>query len=104
MISFDIHPWVYNYTTFQDRYSFHVKEEKDQIIAEVSLPGIKKEELELDYHGDKLKLHIFVKDKVDKDIWFTVAIDEENIKAELDLGVLKITAPVLNSSKRIQIK
>ena len=99
-----IYPWVYNYTTFQNRASFHVTEEKDKVTIECNLPGIAKEEIELDYHGDKLKLHIFVKDKVDKDIWFTTAIDEENIEARLDLGVLKITAPILNSSKRIQIK
>ena len=97
-----VYPWYY--TTFSNRFSFQITEENDKVTIECNLPGIEKKDVEINYHGDKLKINIFVKEKFDKDIWLTSAIDDEKIEASLELGVLKIVAPLLNSSKRIQIK
>jgi len=91
------HTFVYN-------YSFSVSEKDNEVIITGSLPGIDKKDVELTYHSDNKTFHIFVKDKIDRYIKIRYPIVEEEIEAELSLGILKVRAPILNSSRSIQIK
>lgn len=94
----------YSYSTsyFLDKDA--VKYEDGQMTMTFELPGLDKKDIDLSYHPDRQLFHIFVKDRLSKNLYLTRAIDDNNIEAELSLGVLKVRAPILNRSKSIQIK
>jgi len=98
---FDDNFWISNHSY---DYQFRRRYEDGFLIIECDLPGIDKEEIQIDYLPDTKIFHIFVKDKIDNDIYINKQIVDDKIEAELSLGVLKIRAPLLKSSKRIQIK
>lgn len=83
------------------------EEKDDNILIEASIPGVDKSEIELSYSSDwggsKVKLKIPSKN-VDEELSLSKQIDADKTKAKLDLGVLKITAPVVNTDRIIPIE
>ena len=85
-----------------------LQEETDKGISlKIKLPGIKKENIELKYLSSGAINVTVISDGdvlVNQDIYPQRQIDPEGIEAKLDLGVLTITAPVLNTDKIIRIE
>jgi len=78
--------------------------EDGNILIDYKLPGVKKEEVELSYNEDYNIITIFVEGNEYKNINLLKAIVPEKAEAELELGVLKIRAPIKDSNKIIKIK
>ncbi len=109
-----------NYNSF----SVDLKEDEKSYIIEADLPGIKKEDIYLNYNNSYLTISAkrkdLVEDKKDnyvrrerssgtfKRSFYVDNIDEDNIDAKFDNGVLNIVIPKLNDAKtekrRIEIK
>ena len=83
---------------------YGVIEKEDHLEAELKLPGIKKDEIEIKYIADRNIINVFVKDKIDEDVYLNRQIAPEGIKASLDLGILLIKAPIKNTDKKIEIE
>ena len=93
--------WSYDSTY---RYHYTMREEEDNILIDVTLPGIEKQDINLSYNEEKAILNVKIGEKIDTDIYLQRHINPDKIEAELELGILKIKAPVKNSNKTIQIK
>lgn len=93
--------WFSNHTS-SGSWFYEIKD--DKIYIEVALPGILKDDVKLTYRSGEEIINIFVKEKIDKDIRISRQIDPDNIDAHLDLGVLKIVAPIKNTDKEIKIR
>jgi HSP20 family protein len=87
--------------------------EKDKLTFTAELPGFEKEEVTISYKDNKLKIKAEAKDKKAvyacrgfSEIWkITGEVDDENISAKLDKGILTVTLPVLTKeSKNTTIK
>ena len=98
----DLQP--FKWSTTLDWYSEFQREEDDKILLDIKLPGVKKEDIQLSYNQEHNYNTVFVKDKVDKTIGLYRTVDPDKIEAELELGILKVKAPLKNSNKIIQIK
>ena len=83
--------------------AYKIREIDDRVEVEMDLPGVDKENVELKYSSENFTLQIRIKDLPDKDIYISRQIDSDNIKAELKLGVLKVTMPIKNTDRTIQI-
>jgi len=88
-------------------YFYEYEKERNVYVVSVAMPGVKKENINIDKDGDG-----FLWIRVNGDNPFAVQstyftymsrIDEEGIEAELKDGVLKITLP-LKSKTLIAIK
>jgi HSP20 family protein len=107
----------------QDTFKIDVKDEKDFYIVEADLPGIKNEEIELNYQEGQLMISVNRKEekKEEKENYIhrerkicsmRRAINlgdlvSDQIEAELKDGILKIKAPKaaqIEQKTRIQIK
>jgi len=84
--------------------SYETRMEDGVISIDATLPGVPKENIQLTYLDDPYRINIFVKDEVDQDIHLSNRIDIDNTTAKLELGVLKIRAPIKTSRQTIQIK
>ena len=93
--------WSYSATS---RYHYTQKEINGEILIEVSLPGIEKQDVDLSHNAEREIINVKIGKDIDTDIYLQRRIDPDNIVAELELGILKIRAPVKNSNKTIQIK
>jgi HSP20 family molecular chaperone IbpA len=93
--------WVTNHTG--SRY-YKLWEEDDHVNLEIDLPGVDKKDIELRYLPENKMFHIFVKEKIDTHIRSPQPINADITTSKLELGILKIRAPILNSSKQIQIE
>lgn len=106
-----------------DTFKVDIKEEEQQFIVEADLPGVKKENIKLDYHDGLLSIHIEQEESKEEESKNYVhrerrlstmerhlnlgELDIEKIEANLIDGVLTIKAPklaVVESKKRIEIK
>ena len=97
-------PDFWTQTTTRDNYLRVLqKEDKENVYIDADVPGIPKEDISLNYSSDKRSITIAVKDKVYQDIYLSRGIDTENIEATLELGILRIRAPIKNNDKVIQI-
>ncbi|WP_461613121.1 heat shock protein Hsp18 [Clostridium sp. Marseille-QA1073] len=105
-------------------FSVDLKEDEKSYVIEADLPGIKKEDISVEYNNGYLtisaKREELVEDKKDnyvrkersygtfKRSFYVDDIDEDNIDAKFDNGVLNIVLPKLNDGKteqkRIEIK
>ena len=103
-----------------------IKDEGDHYLLESDLPGFKKEDIHLDIDGDTLTINAERKsetkdeDKQNKYVrcersygkyarsFDLSGVDQENIKAKYDNGVLTLTLPkkqeVLPQSRRLEIE
>lgn len=102
-----------------------VKKVGNKYLVEAELPGFKKQEISIDYNQNYLTIHAEkeITDEVNEEgkvirserhkgesvrRFYVSGIDEDEIKAELDNGVLYIELPIKESeegySKRIEIK
>lgn len=106
-----------------DSFKLNVKEEDDKYMIEAELPGIKKDEVFIDYYNGNLSISIeheeMKNEEAEKYIYResmrssmrrTIEIGDvhvDSIIAELKDGILLVTAPkatISEKSKRIEIK
>ena len=85
-------------------YWWKMNEEEDSIILEFGLPGIKEDEIEIKYKSENGSIRLFVKDKAEKEVLLSRQVDPDKIEASLELGILSIKAPILNTDRIIEIK
>ena len=79
------------------------EEKDDKITIEIQLPGVAKEEIAIKYNSESRHINVTVPEKIDQSIYLYRQINPDGIKAKLDLGVLTITAPILNTDRDIKI-
>ena len=96
------HPIYYRSSTIGR--ACKIREIDDQIEIEMDVPGVEKGDITLKYVSENNLLQVQVKDLQDKDILIPRQIDSDKIKADLKLGILKVTLPILNTDKTIQIE
>lgn len=104
MIQFNYPSPFYTFSNSTSGYTYKVFEQGANIITEVNLPGVKKKDIEMSYSADQSSIVISVRGGVLQDIYLSRQIDPDKIESKLDLGVLKITCPILNRDKKIEIK
>ncbi len=97
-------------------FKLDVKENKDNYQIEAELPGIKKEEINIEMNNERLTINIDKKEEIDestknyihrerhicsmnRSIYLAGAKDND-IKAKLDNGVLTITVPKKEKSNK----
>ena len=101
-------PPFWEYSNHSSVYSYRREETDDKITITVKLPGIKKQDIGVKYNSGERVINISIKEGedviADQDILIQRQVDPEEIKAELELGVLTITAPIQNTDKTIQIE
>jgi len=87
-------------------YSSYTREEIDgEVIIKVKLPGKSKDDIEIKYSADSMTYTLFIdKNEHGHNIHVDRQINSDAIKAKLELGILTITAPILNQDKTIQIE
>lgn len=93
-----------------------IKEYENEYKVKIEIPGVKKEQLQIDASKNHIKLHAekieekeeknskyqkseFKYGKFQRNIYFPTEIDTENTKVKLCHGVLKIVAPKMHSDK-----
>jgi HSP20 family protein len=106
-----------------DTFKVDVRDDEDKFIIEADMPGVKKEEIQIDYHEGLMSIsinHEETKEEKEKSYVHRERrrcsmsrnlnlgdLDFEKIEASLKDGILKIIAPkakVVENKKRIQIK
>ncbi|MEY8745932.1 Hsp20/alpha crystallin family protein [Paenibacillus tundrae] len=119
------HPWVSPLATSNQPFRTDIREEENKYLIEADLPGIAKQDIDIQVQGNELiiraKRHEFQEHKDDSNRiirqerrsgeflrrFYVERIDEENIKARLEDGVLKLEVPKRSGEehnhKRIQI-
>ena len=93
----------YNYYNYGGP-SFKMSLEDGVISATLSLPGIKKKEIDLSYSHEDEGIYLTIQEQQKYFIPIQHAIDETNIIADLDLGILTIKIPTKDTRTAIQIK
>ncbi|MFO7887872.1 MAG: Hsp20/alpha crystallin family protein [Eubacteriales bacterium] len=107
----------------RDTFKVDIKDEGDKYIVEAELPGIKKEEVLVDYDDGKLTIGVERKEEVNEEndnyihrerrmasmqrCAYLNDVDIEKIDAKLEDGLLSVTAPKIEgkeNKKRIDIK
>jgi HSP20 family protein len=106
-----------------DTFKVDIREEQNMYLIEADMPGIKKEEIHLDYQDGLLSISIEHEEKKEEENKNYVhrerkqtamhrtlnlgELDIDKIEASLKDGILNIKAPkaeIVESKKRIQIK
>lgn len=97
----------HNYNT-TGGYVYYTERKGDNYHISINLPGVNKEEIELSYGSDRLygeKFNIKVPNKnIDRDIFLDHPVDPDKADITLDLGVLNITAPLIDTMRKLAIK
>ncbi len=107
----------------RDTFKVDVRDDEDKFIIEADMPGVKKEEIQIDYHEGLMSISINHEEtKEEKEKTYVHRerrrcsmsrnlnlgdLDFENIDASLKDGILHIIAPkakVVEHKKRIEIK
>jgi len=107
----------------KDTFKVDIKDEGDKYIVEAELPGIKKEEVEVDYDDGKLTIGVERKEEVNEEndnyihrerrmasmrrCAYLNDVDIEKVDAKLENGLLSVTAPKIEgkeNKKRIDVK
>ncbi|MGM0397274.1 MAG: Hsp20/alpha crystallin family protein [Bacillota bacterium] len=100
----------------RDTFKLDVQDKEKEYLIEAELPGVKKEEINLEIRDGQLVIGIQREEKVDEEkknyihkerrycsmsrSVYLADADPENIKAKLDDGVLEITVPKVEKSVR----
>lgn len=111
------------YNTLQSSFNVDLKETDDAYIVEADLPGVKKEDINIEYNNNYLSMSAkrddYVEDKNDnyvrrerhcgefKRCFYIDNVDAEKIDATFDNGVLKLTLPKEvkgKETKKIEIR
>lgn len=88
--------------------TLNLKEEDEQFIVEVSVPGYKKDEIKMNFENDLLSISAKIEKKEGETSWkksfkkeYTINknVDVDNINAKLEDGILKVILPKAQSSK-----
>ncbi|MCF8019255.1 MAG: Hsp20/alpha crystallin family protein [Vallitaleaceae bacterium] len=120
---------VFNDSLFQSRalnngsFKIDIKDNDQEYILEADLPGVKKEDLRIDYKDDQLLIQVECKDEMDEEksnyihrerrvcsmqrMFGLKDIQGDQISAKLENGVLTIVAPKreeVDNSIRIEVK
>ena len=104
---------------FHEEYEL-LREEEDEYVLEMYLPGVKKDEVSIELNGNELKIKTDINRKKHeekglrnylKNSYFKYILnngcDHKNINAELIDGILKIKVPKIksnNTNKKIEIR
>ena len=105
MILFEYpHSFYKSYNWTSPYRSYKVEEKDNKIIAEIELPGVDRDKIDVSYQSETGSIRVEVKDGPSFDVLLSRRIDADAITAELDKGVLTIESPILNTDKRIEIK
>jgi len=88
----------------QSVYSYKRSVKDDHILIEIELPGVEKDTIQLEYVSERGVISIKIDDKNIGEVDPLRLIEANGIEAELELGVLKIKAPVLHNNKVINIR
>ncbi len=97
-----LYPFTHSNST-QDFLNYTSREEDGSVHIDVSLAGVPKEDISLNYSSDNRTISMVINEKSYGDIYLSRQIDHKNITANLELGILKIRAPIKNNDKVIQI-
>lgn len=93
--------WDY---TNHSAYSYKREERDGNIVTEIQVPGKQKEDIEIKYSSENRSYTITIDGReYSSQIYLIKQINPELITATLELGILTITAPILNSDKVIKI-
>ena len=99
---------IYN-SSYQDRYE--VSEEKDSVNLEISLPGINKDEVEVEIDNELLKIRVHENNNrkwiksYSKDFSIGNSLDLESARVSMSDGILLVTfeKKSKNRSKRLTV-
>ncbi|MBP2026792.1 HSP20 family protein [Acetoanaerobium pronyense] len=102
-------------TTRKDSFKMDIKEKETEYLVEAELPGVKKEQISIDYNDDRLIISVKQQDEINEEkenyihrerrlssmqrLVYLKNMDVEKIKAKLEEGVLKITVPKKEEDK-----
>ncbi|NLG82947.1 MAG: Hsp20 family protein [Bacilli bacterium] len=97
------------FAPFNPTFRTDVKETDDAYLIEAELPGINKDEIKIEYTNDRLIISVNKDDRIDEEkenyirrerrmssmrrSFYLGDIDDNNISAKLENGVLKIHVP-----------
>ena len=103
-------------------FKIDIKEENDSYILEAELPGLKKEEIKVEYRDEQLSIYVNREEKTDeqkenyihrerkiasmKRSFYLKGINEDDITAKLENGILYVKAPKkeIETNKIIEVK
>lgn len=102
-------------TTRKDSFKMDIKEKETEYLVEAEMPGVKKEQISIDYNDDRLIISVKQQDEINEEkenyihrerrlssmqrLVYLKNMDVEKIKAKLEEGVLKITVPKKEEDK-----
>ncbi|MCC2248486.1 Hsp20/alpha crystallin family protein [Virgibacillus sp. AGTR] len=89
----------------------HTYETKSNVIVEAELPGYKRDQIQLEIIGNQLRIAVeefssneqersYRGQRAERTITIPFTISEKETKADLNNGILQITIPKKNSSRR----
>lgn len=111
-----------SYFPIYDSFKIDIKENDNAYLIEAEMPGIKKDEIRIEYKDDQLIISVHKENKIDEEkenyihkerrmssmrrSFYLKGVKEEEISAKLEDGILTITAPKSISSynRVIEIK
>ena len=112
-----------NRNLMRDTFKLDIEEKENEFLIEAEVPGVNKEEIELNIDGDNLRITINRSEEANKDGKNYIHRERrstsmsrsvrlagaklEEIKAKLDGGVLAVTIPkdaAINASRKIEIE
>lgn len=121
--SFFADEWPFRRGRFTDTFKVDVQKKDNEYVVEAELPGIKKEDVNIDYDDGKLRISVSQCSEVDEkkknyihkerrcsSMSRSVYLDDaksDGITAKLEDGVLSVTVPKQekpDTSKRIEIE
>lgn len=93
------------------KISSNVESKKDSFVAEFAFPGYVKEDLEISFEKGFLTVNAEISEKdetrfrktTSETAFVSLDVDDENITAEFENGILTVTLPKLEKRKKIQI-
>ncbi|GGA36974.1 Hsp20/alpha crystallin family protein [Paenibacillus physcomitrellae] len=119
-------PWFFPFNSSAQSFRTDIREEKDRYLVEAELPGISKDNIDVELSNDYLTIrakrdeYTEQQDDLSKMIrkerrsgefvrrFYVENVDEAGIKAKLDNGILKLEIPKRpddgRSKKRIEIE
>jgi len=97
-------PRPFWYYTNSSAYTYKQEEINGSIVTEIQTPGKQKEDIEIKYSSENRSYTITIDGReYSSQIYLSRQINPELITATLELGILTITAPILDSDKVIKI-
>ena len=109
------------FTSFNDKFKLDIKENDKEYIVDAEVPGYSKDDIHIKFDNDRLTISVSKKEEKSEEgekyihkersyqsmqrSIYLHNIDESNIKAGFENGILKITAPKsAEAAKKTEIK